>query len=53
MKMKVKIKSHRYDMNKLRSRHGLNCSKYEKRLTLVMVMCIKQHEKVHEKIKQH
>ena len=47
MKMTVKMKnrSHRYDMNKPRSRHGLKCSKYEKRLTLVMVICIKQHEK--------
>ena len=47
MKMTVKMKnrSHRYDMNKPRSRHELKCSKYEKRLTLVMLICIKQHEK--------
>ena len=45
MTVKMKNRSHRYDMNKPRSRHELKCSKYEKRLTLVMLICIKQHEK--------
>ena len=44
MKMKVKIKnrSHRYDINRPRSRHGHKFSIYNKCLTMIMLTCIKQ-----------
>ena len=45
MKMKVKMKnrSQRYDINKPRSRHGEKYSKYKKCLTMMTLMCIKQN----------
>ena len=54
MKVKMKSRSHRYDMNKPRSRHGQKCSKYEK----CLIICFKQQlsniwSLVHEKVKQH
>ena len=50
--------SHRYDINRSRSRHGRKYSKYKKRLIMVMLLCIKQHlnniwSSIHEKVKQH
>ena len=60
MKMEVKMKnrSHRYDINKSRSRHGLKYSKYKKCLNMMMLICIKLYltnisSSVHEKVKQH
>ena len=38
-----KNKSHRYDINRPRSSHGHKYSKYKKRLTMIMFICIKQH----------
>ena len=57
MKMKIKNKSHRYDINRPRSRHGHKYSKYKKCLTMMMLICIKQHlsniySSIHEKVKQ-
>ena len=45
MKMKIKIKnrSYRYDINRPRSTHGHKYSKYEKCLTVMLLICIKQH----------
>ena len=43
IKTKLKNRSHRYDINSHRSRHGHECSKYKKCLTMVMLVCIKQH----------
>ena len=45
MKMKVKIKtrSRRYDINRPRSKHGCKYSKYKKCLTLMILICIKEH----------
>ena len=45
MKMKVKIKnrSHRYDINWRRPRHGPQYTKYKMYLNIIMVICIKQH----------
>ena len=56
--MKMKNRSHRYDINRLRSRHGHEYSKYKNYLTMTMVLCIKQHlsdicSSIHEKVKQH
>ena len=41
MKMKMKNRSHRYDINRLRSRHGHKYSKYKKSLCMMMLLCIK------------
>ena len=43
MKMKMKSRSNRYDINGPRSRHGQKYSTYEKCLTIMMLKCIKQH----------
>ena len=60
MKMKIKIKSrsHRYDINRPRSKHGHICSKYKKCLSMTMFICIKQRlsntwGSIHEKVLQH
>ena len=36
--MKMKDRSHRYDINKPRSKHGHKCKMY---LTMLMLTCIK------------
>ena len=45
MKMKIKIinRSHRYDINRPRSRHGHRYSKYKKCLSKMMLICIEQY----------
>ena len=45
MKMRVKLKnrSHRYNMKKINPRHGYGNNKYKIRLSMIMVMCNKQH----------
>ena len=43
MKMKMKNRSHRYDMNRSRSGHEDKYSKYKNCLTMMMLICIKQH----------
>ena len=43
MKIKMKSRSHRYNINKLRSRHGHKYSKYNICLSVMMLLCIKQH----------
>ena len=52
MKMKMKNKSHRYDINKPRSRQRHKYGKYKKCLSMMMLICIKQHlrNSVHEKV---
>ena len=55
MKMKMKNRSHRYDINRPRSRHGHKYSKYKKCLSMMMLICIKQHlsniwSSIHEKL---
>ena len=57
MKMKMKKRSHRYDINTLKSGHEPKYSKYKKCLSKMMVICIKQHlcnicsSSIHEKVK--
>ena len=51
-------RSHRYDLNRPRTRHGHKYSKYKKCLSMMMLICIKQHlsntcSSGHEKVKQH
>ena len=41
--MQMKNRSHRYDIDRPKSWHGHKYSKYKKRLSMVMLMCIKQH----------
>ena len=36
-------RSHRYDINRPRSRHGHKYSKYKKCLSMMMLMGVKQH----------
>ena len=45
MKMKIKMKnrSHRYDINRPRSRHGHKYGTCKKYLTMMMVIYIKKH----------
>ena len=58
MKMKKKNRPHRYDINRPRSRHVHKYSKYETCLSMIMIVCIKQHlsniwSLTYEKVKQH
>ena len=54
----MKNKSHRYDKNRPRPRHVHKYSKYKMWLSMMMLICIKQHlsnilSSIHEKVKQH
>ena len=56
--MKMKNRSHRYDISRIRSRHGHKYSKYENCLIMTILICIKQHLRniwspIHENVKQH
>ena len=60
MKIRLKIKntSRRYDLTRPRSRHGHKYTNNKMRLSITMVICIKQHLSkiwswIHEKVKQH
>ena len=60
MKMRLKMKNrwHRYDINRHGLRHGCKYTKYEMCLTIMMVICIKQHlsniwRSIYERVKQH
>ena len=58
MKMKLKHRSHRYDISRRRSRHGHKYSKYKKCFSITMLTCINQQainiwSSIHEKVKQH
>ena len=43
MRLKMKNKSQRYDINRPKSKHGCKYTKYEMYLVIIMVICIKQH----------
>ena len=43
MKVKMKNRTHRYDINRPRSRHGHKYSKYKKCLIMMKLICNKQH----------
>ena len=58
MKTKMKIDSRKYGINRPRCRHGHKYSKYMKRLSIMMLICIKQHlskiwSSVYENVTQH
>ena len=42
-KLKMKNRSHRYDLNKPRLRHRHKCTKYKMCRSIMMVIYIKQH----------
>ena len=42
-RLKMKNRSQIYDINRTRLRHGHKYTKYTTYLSLIMVMCIKQH----------
>ena len=39
----MKYRSHRYDINRCRPRHGHKYTKYKMCLSTMMVICMKQH----------
>ena len=43
MRLKMKIRLQRYDINRPRSRNEQKYSKYKMCLSIMMVTCIKQH----------
>ena len=54
----MKYRSHKYDINRHRPRHGHKYTKYKKCLTMMMVTFIKHHLtnnwiSIHEKVKQY
>ena len=58
MTMKMKNRSHRYDINRSRPRHGHEYTKHKLLLSILMVICIKQHlsniwSSIHKRVKQH
>ena len=58
MRLKTKNRSHRYGMDRPKTRHGYKYTKYKICLSIMMVACIKQHlskiwSSIHEKVQQH
>ena len=52
--MKIKNRSYRYDRYRPSSRHGRKYSKYKKCLSIMMLICMKQHLKLNSwKVQQH
>ena len=43
MRLRIKNKSHRYDINRLRPKHGHKSAKHKMCLIIMMVRGIKQH----------
>ena len=57
MRLKIKNRSQRYDINRPKLRHGPKYTKHKMCLSMMMVICIKQHlnnisSSMHEKFKQ-
>ena len=48
IRLKMKNRSHRYDINRPRPRHGQRYTKYKMYLSIMMVICIKQHQATFE-----
>ena len=58
MRLKMKTRSYRWDINRPRPRHGDKYTEYKMCLNMIMVICIKQHlsnilSSVQGKVKQH
>ena len=43
MKTKMKKGSHRHDISQFRPRYERKCTKYKRHLSMMMLVCIKQH----------
>ena len=43
MRLKMKNRSSRYNINRPRLRHGIKYTKYKICLDIMMIICIKQH----------
>ena len=57
MEMKKKNRSHKYNLNGSSSWHGHKYGKYKTCLSMIIIICIKQHlsniwSSIHEKVKQ-
>ena len=57
MRLKVKNRSYRYDINRPRTGDG-QYTKYKLSISIMMVICMKQHlsniwSSINEKVKQH
>ena len=50
MKMRLKIRSYRYDINRPMPGHGRKYTKYKRSLGIMMVICIKATPKQHLKL---
>ena len=58
IRLKMKNRSQRYDINRPRARYGHKYTKYKTCLSIFMVTCIKQYlnniwGSIHKKVKQH
>ena len=58
MKIEMKNRSHRCNIKKYKFRHEHIYSKYKKCLSMMKILCIKQHlssiwTSIHKKVKQH
>ena len=58
MRLKIKNRSQRYNINRTRSRNGHNYAKYKMCLSIMMIVHMKQHlsnilSSIYEKVKQH
>ena len=58
MKTKMKLDSCKWGINRPRCRHEHKCSKYMKRLSMMKLICIKEHlsniwSSVYKNVKQH
>ena len=53
IRLKIKNRSHRHDINWPRPRHGHKYTKYKMCLRIMTAICNKQHLKVKLEVKQH
>ena len=58
MRLKMKNRSNRYDINRPKPRDGHKYTKHKMTFSIMMVICIKRHlnnisSSIHEKVKQH
>ena len=58
LRLKMKNRSQRYDINRPSPRYGHKYTKCKMCLSIMMVLCIKQHQSniwslIYEKVKQH
>ena len=42
--LKMKNRLHRYEINRPRPKHGYICTRYKMCFSVMMIICIKQHQ---------